>query len=72
MEACRRGEQVKKYFKRVDSEYWHRDDRPEFWESKLCGRYSIYRRRCADLKYALNNSLGFGGHNACLLFKKWD
>lgn len=25
-----------------------------------------------ELKYALNNSLGFGGHNASLLFKKWD
>ncbi|MEG0856042.1 MAG: beta-ketoacyl-ACP synthase II [Terrisporobacter sp.] len=27
--------------------------------------------RKADLKYALNNSLGFGGHNACLLFKRY-
>ena len=26
----------------------------------------------SDLKYALNNSLGFGGHNACLLFKRWE
>ncbi len=24
------------------------------------------------LRYALSNSLGFGGHNACILFKKWD
>ena len=24
-----------------------------------------------ELKYALSNSLGFGGHNASLLFKKW-
>ena len=28
--------------------------------------------RKADLKYALNNSLGFGGHNACLLFKRYE
>lgn len=28
--------------------------------------------RKADLKYALSNNLGFGGHNACLLFKKWE
>ncbi|AMP21276.1 beta-ketoacyl-[acyl-carrier-protein] synthase II [endosymbiont 'TC1' of Trimyema compressum] len=28
--------------------------------------------RKADLKYALSNSLGFGGHNACLVFKKWE
>lgn len=25
-----------------------------------------------DIKYALSNSLGFGGHNATLLFKKWE
>lgn len=28
--------------------------------------------RKADLKYTMSNSLGFGGHNACLLFKKWN
>lgn len=25
-----------------------------------------------EVTYALNNSLGFGGHNASLLFKKWE
>ena len=24
------------------------------------------------LRYAMSNSLGFGGHNACLLMKKWE
>ena len=28
--------------------------------------------RNADVQYALSNSLGFGGHNACVLFKKWE
>jgi 3-oxoacyl-[acyl-carrier-protein] synthase II len=28
--------------------------------------------RKADLNYVLSNSLGFGGHNAALIFKKWD
>ena len=28
--------------------------------------------RKADIDYALSNSLGFGGHNACLLFKKYS
>ena len=28
--------------------------------------------RKSELKYAINNSLGFGGHNASLLFKKWE
>lgn len=27
--------------------------------------------RKQDLEYALTNSLGFGGHNATLLLKKW-
>jgi 3-oxoacyl-[acyl-carrier-protein] synthase II len=25
-----------------------------------------------NLQYVLSNSLGFGGHNASLLFKKWE
>ncbi len=25
-----------------------------------------------DYNYAMSNSLGFGGHNACVLFKKWE
>jgi len=28
--------------------------------------------RKADIRYALNNSFGFGGTNACLLFKKYE
>ena len=28
--------------------------------------------RQADICYALSNSLGFGGHNGTLLFKKWE
>ncbi|KYG91230.1 beta-ketoacyl-ACP synthase II [Metasolibacillus sp. FSL H7-0170] len=28
--------------------------------------------REASVEYALSNSLGFGGHNACLLFKKYN
>ena len=28
--------------------------------------------RTAALRYALSNSLGFGGHNGSLLFKKWE
>ncbi|MCH7320696.1 beta-ketoacyl-ACP synthase II [Solibacillus sp. MA9] len=28
--------------------------------------------RKANIEYALSNSLGFGGHNACLLFKKYS
>ena len=26
----------------------------------------------AEVNYAISNSLGFGGHNASLLFKKFD
>lgn len=28
--------------------------------------------REAELKYVLSNSLGFGGHNATLIFKRWE
>ncbi len=28
--------------------------------------------RKGDVKYTINNSLGFGGHNASLLFKRWE
>ena len=28
--------------------------------------------RLANLHYAMSNSLGFGGHNACLVLKKWE
>ena len=28
--------------------------------------------RKADLRYALSNSLGFGGHNGTILFRKWE
>ena len=28
--------------------------------------------RCMEMRYAMSNSLGFGGHNACLLMKRWE
>ena len=28
--------------------------------------------RAAEVRYALSNSLGFGGHNGSLLFKRWE
>lgn len=28
--------------------------------------------RAADIRYAMSNSLGFGGHNASLLLKRWE
>ena len=28
--------------------------------------------RKAEIKYAMSNSLGFGGHNACIILKKWE
>lgn len=32
----------------------------------------ILKNRHQDISYVLSNSLGFGGHNASLLFKKWE
>lgn len=34
--------------------------------------YVANNGRKVELKYAMSNSLGFGGHNATLLFKKWE
>ncbi|MFI3168710.1 MAG: beta-ketoacyl-ACP synthase II [Faecalibacterium sp.] len=34
--------------------------------------YTPNRGKARALRYALSNSLGFGGHNACILLKKWD
>jgi len=34
--------------------------------------YVMNEGRYVDIKYALSNSLGFGGHNATLLFRKWE
>ena len=28
--------------------------------------------RTADIRTALSNSLGFGGHNAAIVLKKWE
>ena len=28
--------------------------------------------RRADIAYAMSNSLGFGGHNVSLVFRKWE
>ena len=28
--------------------------------------------RAADIRFAMSNSLGFGGHNGSLLLKKWE
>ena len=28
--------------------------------------------RNKEVRYAMSNSLGFGGHNGTLLFKKWE
>ena len=34
--------------------------------------YTPLKARKADLTVAISNSLGFGGHNACVALRKWD
>ena len=34
--------------------------------------YVPHKPQKADVKYALTNSFGFGGHNASILFKKYE
>lgn len=33
--------------------------------------FTFNKAQKRDLRYALSNTFGFGGHNACLLFKKF-
>jgi len=28
--------------------------------------------RAQNMTYALSNSLGFGGHNACIALRRWE
>ncbi|TCO72271.1 beta-ketoacyl-ACP synthase II [Marinisporobacter balticus] len=34
--------------------------------------YVVNKGRRVDLNYVLSNSFGFGGHNASIIFKKWE
>ena len=34
--------------------------------------FTLDKAQKRDIRYALSNTFGFGGHNACLLFKKWE
>lgn len=34
--------------------------------------YVVNQGRDLDVKYTLSNSLGFGGHNACIVLKRWE
>ncbi|MCQ2348279.1 MAG: beta-ketoacyl-ACP synthase II [Paludibacteraceae bacterium] len=45
------------------------DDEDENIDYRLNFTFNTAQQR--DLRYALSNTFGFGGQNACLLFKKW-
>ena len=34
--------------------------------------YTLNKAQKREVRAALSNTFGFGGHNACVLFKKWD
>ncbi len=34
--------------------------------------FTFNKAQKRDIRYALSNTFGFGGHNACLIFKKWE
>ena len=46
------------------------DDVDEHIDSKLNFTFNEPQRRI--VRYALSNTFGFGGHNACVIFKKWE
>ncbi len=41
-------------------------------DEKIKADVVILKNREQEITYVLSNSLGFGGHNASLLFKKWE
>ena len=46
------------------------DDEDENIDYKM--NLTFGRAQQRDIKYALSNTFGFGGHNATLIFKKWE
>ena len=53
------------------------EQQPARYTPELSNRYELIvivanEGREADLRYAMSNSLGFGGHNASLVFAKWE
>ena len=45
------------------------DDDPEIDYSL---NFTFNKAQQRNIDYALSNTFGFGGHNACLVFKKWN
>ena len=41
-------------------------------DSELDLDYIPNHGRAAQVEYAMSDSLGFGGHNACVVFKRWE
>jgi 3-oxoacyl-[acyl-carrier-protein] synthase II len=46
------------------------DDIDEQIDYKINFTFNHAQKR--ELHYAMTNTFGFGGHNACLVFKKWE
>ena len=46
------------------------DDEDEEIDYRINFTFGKAQKR--DITYALSNTFGFGGHNACLVFKKWE
>ena len=46
------------------------DDEDEQIDYKINFTFGQAQKR--PLRYALTNTFGFGGHNACLVFRKWE
>ena len=47
----------------------HFNDDPEI-DNKLNFTFNKAQKR--DVRYAMSNTFGFGGHNACVVLKKYD
>lgn len=48
----------------------HEDDIDEHFDPKINFTFNKPQKR--TVRYAISNTFGFGGHNACVVFKKWE
>lgn len=58
--------------KAIEDSYVHVTRGLEETEEEMDLDYQMENGRIRDIRYAMSNSLGFGGHNATLLFKKYE
>ena len=58
--------------KSVEEGFVHQTVGTKETEAECDLNYTLGAPVCKEIRYAMTNSLGFGGHNACLLFGRYS